>query len=158
MSSARVVTLRVNGEAREIRAAPWHTLLEVLRDQLGMTGAKRGCNQGVCGACTVLQDGRPVRGCLSLAVNCTDCDITTIEGLADGQSLAPIQRAFAETGAVQCGFCTPGMLLSAHALLQQNASPGVDQIRAAIAGNLCRCSGYRKVVDAVRLAAEGRVP
>ena len=153
MSEALAVRLTVNGQARETHPRPWQTLLEVLRDQLGLTGTKRGCNQGVCGACTVLQDGHPVRGCLSLAVNCDGSDIVTIEGLSDGRRLAPIQQAFAEAGAVQCGFCTPGMLLSAYALLRQNARPDIDAIRAGLAGNLCRCSGYRKIVDAVLLAS-----
>ena len=151
--SARSVTLSVNGEARRVEAAPWDTLLTVLRDRLALTGAKRGCNQGVCGACTVLIDGRAVRGCLSLALDCAGREITTIEGLAGNDGLAPVQQAFIETGAVQCGFCMPGMMLSAHALLAENPDPAAEEIRAALAGNLCRCSGYVKVVDAVRRAS-----
>ena len=148
------VTLEINGAAREVEAQPWETLLEVLRERLGLNGAKRGCNQGVCGACTVLIDGRPMRGCLSLAVNCTGRVITTIEGLADGNALAPVQQAFVDSGAVQCGFCMPGMLLTAHALLAENPDPSVEEVRAGLAGNLCRCSGYVKPVDAVRRAAK----
>ena len=155
MTSTVEITLRINGAARRVRVAPWQTLLEVLRDQLSLTGAKRGCNQGVCGACTVLLDGAAARGCLSLAVNCTDREIETVEGLADGAALAPIQEAFIEAGAVQCGFCTSGMLLSLAALLRDTPRPGIDDIRGAIAGNLCRCSGYRKIIDAVQRAAGG---
>ena len=149
------VILEINGAAREVEAQPWETLLEVLRERLGLLGAKRGCNQGVCGACTVLIDGRPMRGCLSLAVNCTGCEIITIEGLADGDALAPVQQAFVDTGAVQCGFCMAGMLLAAHALLAETPDPSVEEVRAGLAGNLCRCSGYVKLIDAVRRAAAG---
>ncbi len=149
------VILEINGTAREVEAQPWETLLEVLREQLGLLGAKRGCNQGVCGACTVLIDGRPMRGCLSLAVNCTGREIITIEGLADGDALAPVQQAFVDTGAVQCGFCMAGMLLAAHALLAEIPDPSVEEVRAGLAGNLCRCSGYVKLIDAVRRAAVG---
>jgi len=155
MSAEAPVTLTVNGRARAVRAAPWHTLLEVLRDQLGLTGAKRGCNQGVCGACTVLLAGKPVRGCLSLALNCADLPITTVEGLANGKALSPLQRAVADSGAVQCGFCISGILLSAQALLQENPRPSIDEIRVALSGNLCRCSGYRKIVEAVLSVVAG---
>jgi carbon-monoxide dehydrogenase small subunit len=153
MSDARPITLKINGRDREVRAAPWNTLLDVLRDQLLLTGAKRGCNQGVCGACTVLVDGRPVRGCLSLPLNLAGHEITTIEGLASGRDLTPLQRAFCEAGAVQCGFCTAGMLLSAHALLRETPHPTADEVNAALSGNLCRCSGYVRIADAVRRAA-----
>jgi carbon-monoxide dehydrogenase small subunit len=152
-----IVTLDINDEAREVDVQTGDTLLEILRERLGLLGAKRGCNQGVCGACTVLIDGQPMRGCLSLAVNCTGRRITTIEGLADGGALAPVQQAFVDSGAVQCGFCIPGMLLTAHALLAETPNPSVEEVRAGLAGNLCRCSGYVKLIDAVRLAAaEGR--
>jgi carbon-monoxide dehydrogenase small subunit len=130
----------------------------VLRDQLLLTAAKRGCNQGVCGACTVLIDGRPQRACLSLAANCEGASITTLEGLQRDAGMARLQKAFATTGAVQCGFCTPGILISAHALLAGNADPQTDEIRAGLSGNLCRCSGYRKIIDAVAAAAREAKP
>lgn len=149
------LTLRVNGQDRAVRADTRHTLLEVLRDQLGLTGAKRGCNQGVCGACTVLADGEPVRACLSLAVASGGREITTIEGIGTPRHPAPIQRAIIESGAIQCGFCTSGLLLSAHALLQRNSRPSSTEVRRALAGNLCRCSGYVKIVEAVCGAAAG---
>ena len=154
MSDEIPVTLKVNGVEHRTLAAPWHTLLQVVRDRLQLTGTKRGCNQGVCGACTVLVDGEPVRGCLSLAVNAEGCEITTIEGLSDGGELTPVQQAFLETGAVQCGFCTPGMILAATALLRQHNTELTDaEIRNGLSGNLCRCSGYVKIVEAVRLAS-----
>ena len=151
------ISLRVNGADRPVASvAPWTTLLTVLRDDLRLTGAKRGCNQGVCGACTVMIDGEPVRSCLSLALNCTDREITTVEGLAPAGSLTPVQQALAEGNAVQCGFCTPGMLISAHALLRRNTPLTVDDVRAGLSGNLCRCSGYKKIVEAVVRASEAR--
>ncbi len=150
---SETLSLTVNGAERTVDAPAPATLLTVLRDQLGLTGAKRGCNQGVCGACTVLVDGAPVRACLSLAANCADRDITTIEGLAVDGALAPVQQAFVETGAVQCGFCTSGVLLAAHAFLRSNRRPSADDVRQALSGNLCRCSGYTKIVEAVLQAA-----
>ena len=156
MSGLSPVTLRINGEERELRAGFGDTLLSVLRDALQLTGAKRGCNQGVCGACTVLVDGRPVRACLSLAHNCQGRDIVTIEG-ASGLA-RDVQDAFAEAGAVQCGFCTPGMILAAAALLAEQPNADVAAIRAGLSGNLCRCSGYRKIVDAVRRLAGEKSP
>lgn len=149
MSGEETVSLVVNGREHQVRAAITTTLLEVLRDQLLLTGAKRGCNQGVCGACTILADGVPVRGCLSLALNLAGRSITTVEGLGQGRTLAPIQRAFIEAGAVQCGFCTSGMLISAHALLHRTPHPDAAAVREALSGNLCRCSGYAKIVAAV---------
>ena len=154
MSTTPVVTLEVNGERHSVAVRPLQTLLDMLRNSLDLKGAKLGCNQGVCGACTVLIDGRPVRACLALAVSCGDRVVTTIEGLADGTQLSSIQQAFAEVGAVQCGFCTPGMIVATKALLDENPKPSVDEIRESIAGNLCRCSGYVKIVDAVKLASE----
>ena len=154
MTGESTITVTVNGEERVIHSAPWVTLLEVLRDELSLTGAKRGCNQGVCGACTVLVNGRPVRGCLSLAVNSTTVEIETIEGLEHDPRLAQLQQAMIDTRAVQCGFCTPGVLLSAKALLDRNPNPSVDEIRVGLSGNLCRCSGYKKIVEAVRRVAE----
>ncbi len=149
MSRSIAVDLHVNGRLRELRVAPHATLLSVLRDQLSLCGAKRGCNQGVCGACTVLLDGDPVRACLSLAANCERSEITTVEGLARDGTLAPVQQALIAANAVQCGFCTSGVVLSAHALLARNPAPTVAEVREALSGNLCRCSGYCKIVDAV---------
>ena len=145
--------LTVNGEAREVRAGAAETLLSVLRDRLALTGAKRGCNQGVCGACTVLVDGRPMRACLLLAAACTHREIQTIEGLLTGTRLSPVQRAFAEHGAVQCGFCTPAMVLTVTALLRETERPDRETVRDAVSGNLCRCSGYVKIVDAAMALA-----
>jgi carbon-monoxide dehydrogenase small subunit len=153
----QLVELEVNGRRRALRVTPAMTLLTALRDDLMLTGAKRGCNQGVCGACTVLVDDRPVRSCLSLAINLVGRAITTIEGLTQGRPLAPVQRALIEGGAVQCGFCTSGVLVSAFALLRQNPHPNADEARAALSGNLCRCSGYSKIIEAVcRAGEEGR--
>jgi carbon-monoxide dehydrogenase small subunit len=154
----QLVSLTINGRRRSVRATPTTTLLTILRDELTLTGAKRGCNQGVCGACTVLLDDRPVRSCLSLAMNLADRSITTIEGLAQKSDLAPIQRAMIENGAVQCGFCTSGVLVSAYALLRQNPHPDADETRAALSGNLCRCSGYIKIIEAVCRAGAEATP
>ena len=152
--SEQLVTLRINGRDRAVRATPFQTLLEVIRDQLQLTGAKRGCNQGVCGACTVHVDGVPMRSCLSLAVNLADREITTIEGLAVGRVLSAAQDSFVALGAVQCGFCISGMLMSASALLRETPHPSEEEARAALSGNLCRCSGYAKIVEAVCSAGE----
>ncbi len=149
----RILRCEVNADPVEIGVRDNETLLETLRDRLGLTGAKRGCDQGACGACTVLLDGRPVMSCLLLAVRAEGRRVTTIEGLSAGGSLHPLQRAFHESGAVQCGFCTPGMILSAKALLDSCPDPSDVDIRHALAGNLCRCTGYAKIVEAVRLAA-----
>jgi aerobic carbon-monoxide dehydrogenase small subunit len=154
VSTAVSIALRVNGRQRTVAVQPEYTLLEVLRDYLDLKGAKRGCNQGVCGACTVLADGRPIRSCISLAIACTHRDITTVEGLATGGLLTPVQQAMMDAGAVQCGFCTSGVILSAHALLQRSKQPSMEEIKAALSGNLCRCSGYKKIVNAIRAAAE----
>ena len=147
------VSLRVNGEARRTEAELHDTLLTVLRDRLHLTAAKRGCNQGVCGACTVSIDGESMRSCLSLAHNCEGSEIRTLEGLAADSRMRALQVAFAQTGAFQCGFCTPGMLVAAHALLEKNPAPDAAAVRAALSGNLCRCTGYASIVDAVRSAA-----
>ena len=149
MTDAVDVTLTINGERRALRIAPFETLLTSLRDRLGLTAAKRGCNQGVCGACSVLMDGRPARACLSLAADCVDQDITTVEGLSTPLALSPLQAAMVRAGAIQCGFCTPGMLISLTALLQECPQPTRDDIRTAISGNICRCTGYQKIVEAV---------
>ena len=154
MSAPRqTLQLQVNGAEAEVRVGLHDSLLTVLRDQLQLTAAKRGCNQGVCGACTVVRDGYPVRACLSLAHGCTHADIETLEGLNQQVAMQALQKAFAAESAFQCGFCTPGMLISAHALLLHNPSPDADQVRAAMSGNLCRCTGYAPIVAAVLQAA-----
>jgi carbon-monoxide dehydrogenase small subunit len=145
--------LKVNGEEREVLAPVHHTLLEVLREELGLTGTKHGCEVGECGTCTVLVDGQPVLSCLALPVECEGRDVTTVEALA-ASSLNPLQQAFAELGAAQCGYCTPGFLLVAEALLKENPSPSRQEIAEATAGNLCRCTGYLKIFEAIELAAE----
>ena len=146
--------LFVNGERREVTAEPQTTLLEVLRDQLGLTGAKEGCGTGECGSCTVLVNGNPILSCLALAVDCRDVKIVTIEGLAEGGCLTHLQQAFLDRGAVQCGFCTAGMILSATALLAENPDPSEGEVKKALEGNLCRCTGYNKIIEAVHVAAE----
>ena len=148
-----VLRLTVNGETRDVLATPAATLLEVLREDLDLTGTKHGCELGECGLCTVLVDGIPLLACLLLAVEMEGREIVTVEGLADGAELAPLQEAFRELGAVQCGYCTPGMLLTATHLLATVPDPTEGQIREALSGNLCRCTGYTKIVDAVALAA-----
>ncbi len=150
----RVVRLKVNGMYRKIMLEPRKLLIEVLREDLGLTGSKAGCDDGSCGACTVLLDGNPVRSCLLLAVEVEGRDITTIEGVAGEQEMHGIQRAFVQTGAVQCGFCTPGMILSSKALLDRNPNSSEKEIREAISGNLCRCTGYVKIVEAIMAAAK----
>jgi len=149
-----IVQLTVNGAPSEVAVEPNRTLLQVLREDLEFTGAKHGCGLGDCGACTVILDGRPVNSCLVLAVQANGSEVLTIEGLAENGSLHPIQRAFVDKGAIQCGFCTPGMILSAKALLDENPRPTEAEIRTAISGNLCRCTGYQKIVEAVKTAAE----
>lgn len=145
----QLVRLRVNGETHELHVEPRRTLLEVLREDLGLTGTKEGCGEGACGACTVLVGGKPFLSCLTLAVEVDGEEITTIEGLAENGGLHELQKAFLEHGAVQCGFCTPGLILTAKALLDRNPEPAEDQVKEAIAGNLCRCTGYGKIVDAI---------
>ena len=145
--------LRVNGEDRQALAPVHHTLLEVLREELGLTGTKHGCELGECGTCTVLVDGRPLLSCVTLPVECEGRAITTVEGLARGSELHPLQQAFAELGAAQCGYCTPGFLLVAEALLRERPAPSRLEIAEALGGNLCRCTGYLKIFEAVELAA-----
>jgi carbon-monoxide dehydrogenase small subunit len=152
------LTLTINGRRRRVAIDGHETLLTVLREQLALTGAKRGCNQGVCGSCTVSVDGWPVRGCLSLASACEGRDITTIEGAGTDPAMAVLQRHFVEHGAVQCGFCTPGMLISARRLIADSPRPGVTEVQAALSGNICRCTGYRKIIDAVMAAAAELAP
>jgi carbon-monoxide dehydrogenase small subunit len=150
----RIIQLRVNGEEYETVVAPHETLLEVLRDRLSLTGTKEGCGEGACGTCTVLLDGKPVRSCLTLAVEVQGREITTIEGLAPLGELHPVQKAFVEYGAIQCGFCSPGMILTTKALLDENPNPTEQEARQAISGNVCRCTGYAKIVEAMLKAAE----
>ena len=147
------LNLTVNGEQHDVLVAVEKTLLEVLREDLGLTGTKHGCELGECGTCTVLLDGVPILSCLALPADLEGRAISTIEGMADGSRLHPLQQAFAELGAAQCGYCTPGILLTARSLLSGTAQPTRDQIREALAGNLCRCTGYTKILDAVELAA-----
>ncbi|HEY1479895.1 MAG TPA: (2Fe-2S)-binding protein [Gaiellales bacterium] len=146
--------LSVNGAAYPISVEPHRSLLFALRSELGLTGSKEGCDDSECGACMVLIDGRPVNSCSYLALQAEGREITTVEGLSDEGELAPLQRAFLQAGGVQCGFCTPGMLISATALLRSNPAPSEDEVRLALSGNLCRCTGYQKIVGAVLSAAE----
>lgn len=150
----REIELRVNGTSVRVRVQPQDLLVDVLRDQLGLIGTKKGCGTGECGACTVLLDGRPVNACLILALRAQGKEILTIEGLGTPENLHPLQESFIERGAVQCGFCAPGMLLAAKALLDQNPHPTEPEIRQAIAGNLCRCTGYAKIVQAIEAVAD----
>jgi carbon-monoxide dehydrogenase small subunit len=153
---ARVVSLCVNGEWSELAVKPRTTLVEAIREQLGLTGTKASCASGTCGACTVLVDGRPVLGCLTLAIECDGAQVRTVEDLARDGKLNALQEAFLDHGAVQCGFCTPGMLMSATALLERDPKPDRAAINKALEGNLCRCTGYNGIVDAV-LAASGQL-
>lgn len=148
------LTVTVNGVTYSINIEPNRTLVDVLRDVLGLTGTKKSCNEGECGACTVLMDGKPVASCLVLAVDAQNRSITTIEGLADGENLHPLQVSFVQNGGIQCGFCTPGMIMSAKALLDENPGPTPLQVRTAISGNLCRCTVYQQIVDSVMAAAK----
>lgn len=148
------VALRINREDYELFIYPHRTLAEVLRDELHLTGTKQSCSEGACGTCTVLLDGAPVRSCLLLAVDVEGKEITTIEGLAENGKLHPIQEAFVEHYAIQCGFCTPGMILTAKAFLDTNPHPTEEEIRNAISGNICRCTGYAKIVEAIKAASE----
>ncbi len=150
----QMVKFMVNGRSYEIPIEPHMTLVEVLRDKLDITGTKLSCGAGECGACTVLIDGKPALSCLTLAMTAREKNILTIEGLAEGGNLHPIQKAFIEHGAIQCGFCTPGMILATKALLDENQNPTREEVKKALAGNLCRCTGYVKIVDAVLAAAE----
>ncbi len=146
--------LKVNGQLYEVFAEPWRTLAEVLRDELGLTGVKVACDTGNCGSCTVLIDGKAVKSCLMLSPQAKGKEILTIEGLATEEGLHPLQEAFIEHFAVQCGFCTPGMILKAKALLDENPDATEDEIRAGLSGNLCRCTGYVKIVEAIMAAKE----
>ena len=149
----KAITLFVNGTEYTLQVKPSATLLEAIREDLGLTGAKEGCGEGECGACTVLMDGEAVNACLILAAEADGRQITTIEGLAQGEELHPIQQAFVDLGGLQCGFCTPGMILSAKVLLQANPYPSDEEIKKALEGNFCRCTGYTKIIESVRAAA-----
>lgn len=153
----RILKLNVNGEDLEILIEGHKTLLEVLREDLGLTGTKKGCDLGTCGACTVLVDGKPWLSCLTLAAAVEGKKITTIEGLAQNGKLHPLQNSFIEKGAIQCGFCTPGMILTAKAFLEENPHPSEEEVKKAISGNLCRCTGYVKIIEAI-LSACGSEP
>jgi carbon-monoxide dehydrogenase small subunit len=146
--------MRVNGEEGEVSFPPYKTLLEVLREELGLTGTKHGCELGECGACAVLLDGEPVLSCLTLALECEGRAIETVEGLARGAALHPLQAAFADLGGAQCGYCTPGLLMTAKALLDAEPAPSRERIKEAIAGVLCRCTGYQQIVDSIERAAQ----
>jgi len=148
-----LINLRINGEPYEVRIKPNTTLVDFLRDKIGLTGTKKGCDTGQCGACTVLLDGKPINSCLVLAADTNGKEILTVEGLGRDGKLHPLQETFMQEGAVQCGYCTSGMLLSAKALLDENPSPGEEEVKKAIAGNLCRCTGYVRIVKAVLVAA-----
>ena len=151
----QAITLHVNGEEHEILTERNRTLLEVLRENLGLTGTKRGCDLGTCGACTVLINGKPNLSCLTLAVDVQEKEILTIEGLGQDGKLHPLQKAFVENGAVQCGFCTPGMILTAKAFLDEHLRPSEGEVKRAISGNFCRCTGYVKIVEAILSSTKG---
>ncbi len=150
------LNLKVNGEPVQLLVEEDETLLEVLRDRLFLTGTKRGCGEGQCGHCTVILNGKAINSCLTLALEAEGGDVLTIEGLAQGGSLHPIQKAYVEAGAIQCGYCTPGMIMAIYSLLQENPQPSEDEIREGIKGVMCRCTGYYKIVEAVKMAAEVR--
>jgi len=152
--SKKVIELSINDELYVLAVEPQQTLLEVLRDSLNLTGTKEGCGTGECGSCTVLLDGKPVLSCLMLAVECVNREITTIEGMGSIESMTPIQEALIEKGGVQCGFCTPGMVLAATAMLNQNPKPSEAEIKRSLEGHLCRCTGYNKIIEAVEAAME----
>jgi len=158
MSDSLHVEIKVNDSPVALDVPLTETLLTSLRDRLQLTGAKRGCNQGVCGACTVMVDGVAVRACLSLTANCEGQSVLTIEGAGNDRAIAALQDAFIEAAALQCGFCTPGQLIAARALLEHNASPSVEDVSKGMSGNLCRCTGYNKIIDAVRMAARRLQP
>ena len=146
----RILSLTVNETNYEVAVTPWQTLLDVLRDDLGLIGTKRGCGVGTCGVCTVIIDGKAILSCLTLAVECEGLSITTIEGISSPESLHPIQKSFIENGAIQCGFCTPGIIMTSKALLDENPNPGDDEIKEALAGTFCRCTGHIKIMEAVK--------
>jgi carbon-monoxide dehydrogenase small subunit len=150
----RLISLKINGQEHEVAVPASRTLLELLREDLMLTGTKEGCDDGTCGSCTVLLDGKPIRSCLLLAVEAKGKEVTTIEGLAEGEKLHPIQQAFVDKGAIQCGYCSPGMILTAKALLDSNPAPTEQEIKFAISGNFCRCTGYNKIITAIKAASQ----
>ena len=150
----KLISLNINGKDHELAVSPNQTLADVIRYEIGLTGTKKGCEVGECGACTVIMDGKPVSSCLVLAVQANSRTILTIEGMETDKGLHPVQQAFVDKGAIQCGYCTSGMILSAKALLDRNAHPDESEIRMAISGNLCRCTGYQKIVDAIKSVTE----
>ena len=154
-AEVRAIALTVNGRKRHVAVEPRRLLSDCLRDDLGLTGTNLGCEQGVCGSCTVLVDGESVRSCLMFAVQADGAALQTVEGIADGDALSPLQQAFWEHQGLQCGFCTPGMLITASELLQRNPQPDEAEIRDALSGNLCRCTGYQHIVDAIQAVAGG---
>ena len=156
ITTAQVIPIRltVNGREQELLVAPHETLIEIIRDRLGLTGTKKSCDVQVCGACTVLLDGRPVSSCTMLAFEARNTSLLTIEGMASGEALHPIQQAFIEHSGFQCGFCTPGMILTTKALLDEKPTPTEDEIKHYLRGNLCRCTGYKRILEAVRAAAQ----
>jgi aerobic-type carbon monoxide dehydrogenase small subunit (CoxS/CutS family) len=143
------IHLTVNGESHELLVEPYQTLVDIIRDEVGLTGTKKGCGSGECGSCTIILDGKPVNSCLILGVEVDGSEILTIEGLKQGEELHPIQKAFIHFGAIQCGFCTPGMIISAKALLDICPNPTEEQVKMAISGNLCRCTGYKKIIETI---------
>ena len=149
------ITFTLNGKPHALHVQPWRTLLEVIREDLNLTGTKEGCGQGECGSCTVIMGGKTVNSCLVPALEADNQEIITIEGLADGDDLHPIQEAFVSHSGMQCGFCTPGMIMSAKALLDDTPNPSEEEIRESIAGNFCRCTGYTKIIESISAAAEG---
>lgn len=154
----QTIELTINGETHDLLIAPNVTLLEAIRDHVGLLGTKAGCEMGTCGACTVLLEEKPILSCITLAVECNGKEITTIEGVSDGVTLSNLQEAFVRKGGLQCGFCSPGMILSGTALLKKNPQPKVDEVKKALEGNLCRCTGYNGIIDAVLNAAESASP
>lgn len=146
----QIISLNVNGDSYEVTVAPWDTLLDVLRDRLRLTGTKKGCGIGTCGVCTVIADGKAILACLTLAVECVGKSITTIEGISNNEALHPVQKSFIENGAIQCGFCTPGIVMTAKALLDENPKPSDDEIKEALAGTFCRCTGHVKIMEAIK--------
>ena len=150
----RIITLTVNGDRHEVAVSPRQTLLDVIRNDLGLTGSKRGCDIGTCGVCTVIIDGRAILSCLTLAVECEGRSITTIEGISTSDELHPVQKSFIENGAIQCGFCTPGIIMTSKALLDETPRPDDEEIKEALAGTFCRCTGHIKIMEAVKKASQ----